>query len=219
MTGLLVVLALQSPVVDEGTLVVRDDTAEVAREAFRLVAGRVGTGIPGWTLTTTIRYDRVRPVVALAPILEVGRDSAPVGLQYDVSGREPVRILGQLGGGRFTVRVLSPGSERAREFPAARATVVLDDSVFALYTLVAWRAGPTPATLTAIVPRGLRRESLTVQDHGPEPTVLNRDPATLRHVTVTGGLNQLVHLWLGEGGRLMKVEIPSRRLTAERAGL
>jgi len=35
-------------------------------------------------------------------------------------------------------------------------------------------------------------------------------------VSVTGGANQLVHLWLDRAGRLLKVEIPSRHLTAER---
>lgn len=218
MTPLLLALALQGGVVDDGTLVARVDTLEVAREAFRLVAGRVGTGPAGWTLATTVRYDRVRPVVTLSPLLEVGGDTLPAALQYDVTdARGPVRILGQLGGGRFTVRFLSRSSERAREFPANGRTVVLDDSVFALYVFAAWHARPSPVSLTAIVPRGLRRETLRVEDHGAALTVLNRDPATLRHVTVSGGANQLVHLWLDSAGRLMKVEIPSRRLTAERA--
>jgi len=39
----------------------------------------------------------------------------------------------------------------------------------------------------------------------------------LRHITVTGGPNLVVHLWLDADTRLMKVEIPSRRLSAERA--
>lgn len=218
MTPLLLALALQGQVLDEGTLVVREDTVEVAREGFRLMAGRPGTGGAGWTLASATRYDRVRPVIGFAPLLEIGRDTLPVALQYDVQDpREPVRILGQLGGGRFTVRIVSRGSERAREFPANGRTVVLDDSVFALYALAAWRAGPEPVSVTAIVPRGLRRETLTIMDHGSEATILNRDPATLRHVTAAGGANQLVHLWLDAAGRLMKVEIPSRRLTAERA--
>lgn len=218
MTRLLLAIALQGQVLDEGTLVVRHDTAEVAREAFRLTAARPAAGDPRWILATTIRYDRVRPVIVFAPILEVGRDTLPAALQYDVADpREPVRILGQLGGGRFTVRFLARASERAREFPANGRTVVLDDSVFALYVFAAWRAGPVPVTVTVIVPRGLRREAVVVADHGITATAVNRDPATLRHITVTGGVNELVHLWLDAAGRLMKVEIPSRRLTVERA--
>ena len=58
-TGLLVLSLLQaagvgSPV-DEGVLVVRVDTLEVARESFRLRRGRLSRGEDGWTLATTIR--------------------------------------------------------------------------------------------------------------------------------------------------------------------
>ncbi|MBI1967887.1 MAG: hypothetical protein HYS40_07840 [Gemmatimonadetes bacterium] len=217
MIALLVALTLlQAP--DEGTFVVRQDTLEVARETFRLASGRLSSGGSGWTLATTVRYDRTRPVVVLSPLLEVALDSLPLTLQYDVADpREPVRILGQLGRGRFTVRVLARASERAREFPATGRTVVLDDSVFALYQIAAWLAGPEPVSVTAIVPRGARRELLTIQDLGIAETTLNRARATLRHVTVTGGANQQVDLWLAPDGRLFKVAVPARHVAAERA--
>jgi hypothetical protein len=214
---LLTLLVLQSPV-DEGTLVVREDTVEVAREAFRLMAVRTGAGVTRWTLATTIRYDRSRPVVVLDPIVELGPDSSPVSLEYTVADpREPLRILGQLTRGRFVVRLLGRRTERAREFPAPAPAAVVDDSVFALYLPVAWQGRPRAVTVTAVFPRAGRRELLTVQDLGVQATTLNRDPAALRHVTVTGGENRLVHLWLGADGRLAKVEVPSRRLVAERA--
>src|ERR1700704_872525 len=122
MTACLLALALLqgglgSPV-DEGVLVGRVDTLEVARESFRLTQGRLSRGEPGWTLATTIRYDRARPVIVLAPILEVNRDTMPATLQYDVADpRQPSRILGELGRGRFTVRLVAPATERARGFP------------------------------------------------------------------------------------------------------
>jgi len=222
-SALLLVLALQAPpagavpgrILQQGTLVVRHDTVEVAREHYRLVAGRAAPTGPGtgWTLTSTIRYDRQRPVVTLAPTLEIAPDTAPAALQYDVADpREPVRILGQLGGGRFTVRVLARQSERAREFAALGATLVLDDSVFAPYLVAAWRAGPEPTRVTAIYPRALRRETLTLEDHGRGSADSGR-----RHVTLTGGTAGPVHLWLDGAGRLVKVEIPSRRVVAERS--
>jgi hypothetical protein len=218
MNASLLVLALLQAPLDEGTFVVREDTLEVARESFRLMHGRLARGGVGWTLATTIRYDRTRPVVVLAPILDVSTDTLPATLQYDVADpRQPVRILGELGRGRFTVRFVARATERAREFPAGGRPVVLDDSVFALYLFAAWRAAGEPAQLTAIVPRGLRREAVEVQDRGMASTTLNHSAVTLRHVTVTGGPNQVVHLWLDTNARLMKVEIPSRRLSAERA--
>ncbi len=200
-----VLVVLQAPL-DSGVFIVRQDTVEIARESFRLLPARAG----GFTLTATTRYDRGRPVVGLAPLVEFTADSQFATLQYDVADpREPVRILGQLGRGRVTLRYLAHAVERAREFPAGAGTVVLDDSVFALYAAAAWRAGPAPATLTVIYPRGARRATLTIRDLGVE--------ASLRHVVLSGGADGPVHLWLGRDGRLLKVEIPARRVVAERA--
>jgi hypothetical protein len=208
-------VGLQAPL-DEGTLVVREDTAEIARETFRLTAARVGTSA-GWKLAVTTRYGRTRPVLVLDPIVEIGADSAPVSLEYTVADpREPVRILGQLSRGRFGVRLLGRRRERAREFPAPPPAVILDDSVFALYLPVGWRARPQPVAVTGIFPRAGRREVLAVQDLGPGTTIIGRDSVPLRHITVTGGANELVHLWLGANGRLLKVQVPTRRLTVER---
>jgi hypothetical protein len=218
--GLLFVALLQAgggTSIDEGVFVVREDTVEVARESFRLAHGRLSRGEAGWTLATTVRYDRARPVIVLSPILEVSGDTLPATLQYDVADpRQPSRILGELNRNRFTVRFVARSTERAREFPAGQRTTVLDDSVFALYLFAGWWASSTPVSLTAIVPRALRRDMIEVQDHGLASTTLNRDPATLRHVSVSGGANGIVHLWFDTAGRLMKVEIPSRRLSAER---
>src|SRR5437667_12292973 len=106
--------------VDEGVLVVRVDTLEVARESFRLNHGRLSRGEAGWTLATTIRYDRARPVVVLAPILEVNRATMPATLQYAVGDpRQPSRFLGGLGRGRFTVRSVARATARARGLPNA----------------------------------------------------------------------------------------------------
>ena len=97
-------LAWQGPI-DEGTLVIHADTAVIAHESFRLSSVRVGGGGTGWTLATTIRY--TRPVLVLAPILEVSGDSQPSGLEFDVADpRDPQRIRGTLSRGRFTARFL-----------------------------------------------------------------------------------------------------------------
>src|SRR2546426_7790857 len=125
MTACLLALALlqagAGTPMDEGVLVVRMDTLEVARESFRLTRGRLSRGDAGWTLATTIRYDRARPVVVLAPILEVNSDTMPATLQYDVADpRQPSRILGELGRGRFTVRLGPTAPERGRDFPTGR---------------------------------------------------------------------------------------------------
>jgi len=213
-------LALQAvPPRDEGTLVIRQDTAEIARETFRFSTARVGAGQTGWTLASTVRFERGRPTVVLDPILRIGPDSLPLSLEYNVADpREPLRILGRLTRGRFTVQLLGRRTERAREFPGTPPLVVLDDSVFALYLAAAWQARPEPRQINAVFPRSGRRELLTVQDRGVQAATPSRATPSLRHVTVTGGANEVVHVWLAPApdGRLFKVEIPSRRASAER---
>jgi hypothetical protein len=214
--GLLALALLQTPI-DQGTYVIHQDSVDVAHEGFRLTAGPLSGGNIGWALAATVRYDRVRPVLSLAPILEVGADSLPLTLQYDVADpRGPLRILAQLGRGRLTVRLIARSVEKAREFPANGNTVVLDDSVYALYVFAAWRARAEPTPINAIFPRALRREALTVTDQGPEAITVNHAGLTLRHVTVTGGVNGVVHLWLDPAGRMLRIDIPSRHVVVER---
>src|SRR5205085_1654905 len=136
----------------------------------------------GWTLATTIRYDRSRPVVVLDPIVELGPDSGTTTLEYTVADpRDPMRILGQFTRGRFVVRMLGRRTERAREFPAPPPAAVLDDSVFALYLPVAWLGRTRAAQVTAVFPRAGRRELLAGQDLAIEPTTPNRDRSKDRH--------------------------------------
>jgi hypothetical protein len=216
-TRLVLLLALAQGPREEGTLIVRRDTLEIARESYTLGQTRLSGGGAGWVLSATTRYDRDRPVVVLSPTLEIATDSVPVTLQFDVANpREPQRVLGQLGRNRFTVRTVSKNLERAREFPLRAPAVVLDDDVFALYQVVAWFARPAPVTLTAVVARAGRRETLTLADSGAQPVGMSRGTMTLRHLTLTGGTNQLVHLWFDPAGRLVRLTIPTRNLVAER---
>ncbi|HET7789586.1 MAG TPA: hypothetical protein VFK78_02230 [Gemmatimonadales bacterium] len=225
MIGFLLLLAAaptqaQAQAVDSGTFVVRRDTTEIARETFQLTRGGLTAGGTGWRLATVVRYGRPRPAVTLAPILEVADDTLPQTLQYDVAERDrSARILGQLGPGRFTVRVVARASERAREFPATGATVVLDDSVPSLYVFAAWLAGGAPRTVNAIVPRALRHDAIVIRDLGQGSERVGGAAATLRHVQVTGGPPGTVDLWLDREGRLVKVACAGTGITAERLPL
>jgi hypothetical protein len=207
----------QAPI-DEGTLVVRADTHEVARETFRFTERGLGASA-GWTLTASIRWSDSTRSLVIAPLIQLSADTEPARLQFEVSGGPtPLRILGQPGRGRFTIRFLSPKVERARELAVEPPMVILDDSVFAPFLIAARRVrgDAVPRVVSGLFVRAARRERLDITDRGPEPTSLNHDSVTLRHVVVSGPVSGVVHLWLATDGRLMKVEIPSRGLIAER---
>lgn len=201
---------------DEATLVVRVDTQEVARETFRLLSRRVSDSTSGWLLASRIRWENTPPIT-FAPALSVEPDTTPETLQYEVAANgASQRITGATGPGRYTLRYVAPGVERARELARGATTVIVDDSVFAPFLLAGWRATSAPRIVTAIYPRSARRVDLTITDLGMAETTLNRDPATLHHVLIDGGVDGPVHVWLSPEGRLMKVEVPARALRAER---
>lgn len=208
--------------IDEGVLVVRHDSQEVARETFHLSLRRPGDSTSGWLLDASARWTGPGGHVAvLSPVLELAPDSSPAALAYDVSADgKSERITGQPGPGRFTLRYLLPGVERSRELPGGPRIVIADDSVFSLFLVVAWhapRGADSGATqVTAILPRVAGRATLTLTDLGIAATTVNRDPAMLRHILIAGGPMGPVHVWLDRDGRLMKVEIPDRSLRAER---
>jgi hypothetical protein len=212
-------LLLQTPtgIIDQGVLVVRRDSQEIARETFRLLERRPGDPASGWLLDASARWAGPGFVTVLHPLVELTPDSAPVALAFDVTANgKSQRITGQPGPGRFTLRYVAPGLERAREVAAGPQIVVADDSVFSLYLFAAWQARSTPRSVTAIFARSAVRVTLTVTDQGVEATTLNRDPATLHHVLISGGPMGPVHVWLDTEGRLMKVEAPDQTLRAER---
>ncbi|HET7251085.1 MAG TPA: hypothetical protein VFI79_14630 [Gemmatimonadales bacterium] len=214
-------LLLQVPsaggVIDQGTFVIRADTQEVGRETFRVLERRVGDSTSGWLFDANARWTGTGKPTVFAPVIEIDGDSMTHALSFNVSGGPaPLRISGQPSRNRLTLRSVSPGVERARELPTDRTFVVIDDSVFTPWLLVAWRARPVTDSLTVVFPRTALRTRIAIRDLGAESTTLNRDQTTLRHVLITGSPQGPVHLWLGSGGRLMKVEVPDRNLTAER---
>ncbi len=216
---LLLLLQVPTPggVIDQGTFVIRADTQEMGRETFRVLERRVGDSTSGWLIDASARWPGTGRPAVYAPVIEIRRDSMTEALSFNVEGGPaPLRISGFPRPTRLTLRYVSPGIERARELPADSAFVFVDDSVFAPYLLVAWRARAAVESLTAVFPRIPLRRRVAVQDLGSETTMLNRDPATLRHVLITGGPAGPVHVWLAADGRIMKVEIPDRKITAER---
>lgn len=198
---------LQGPVVDAGTFLISRGGVVVGREEFTVRRGR-SSGPDGFTITATARYSVPR-AITLAPAVELGADSLPVQVQFDVTGETQARVYARVGQRRITVRVVRPSGEGAREFPAAGRTLVADDSVFALYAI-----RPAPGPLQVLTPRTGERSPAELVWLGTEHTTVQGVDHQLEHWVLRGADER--HLWYDEAGRLMRVEIPSLSLTAER---
>lgn len=197
----------QGPVLDSGSFVISRGGVVVGREEFTVRRGR-SSGPDGFTITATARYSVPR-VNTLAPVLELGADSLPVQLQFDVSGETQARVYARFGPRRITVRVVRPSGESARELPASGRTLVADDSVFALYAI-----RPAPGPLEVLMPRNGQRAPAELVSLGTERTTLQGVSRQLEHWVLRGADER--HLWYDETGRLMRVDLPSLSLSAER---
>jgi hypothetical protein len=213
---ILLVLALPQ-VADSGVLVIRQDSTLIARESFHTSPDPTSGG---WILDANVRYDRSRPVVQLAPIVQVGSDLGAVKVQFDAGDpAAPLHIIGQVGRHRFTLRYISRSDERARELPDPGRAVVVDDSVFSLFTPVAWLVRGGAGTVSAIFPRPGVAETWTVKDEGLVSTSSGAGGGAdtrLRLVSVQSPRLGNIRIWMDAAGRLAKVEIPRLHLSAER---
>ena len=216
MIPILMVLALPQ-VADSGILVIRQDSTLIARESFHTSPDPTSGG---WILDANVRYDRSRPVVQLAPIVQVGADLAAVKVQFDAGDPgSPLHIIGQVGRHRFTLRYVSRSDERARELPDPGRAVVVDDSVFSLFTPVAWLVRGGTGTVSAIFPRPGVAETWTVKDEGLVSTSRGGGGGAdtrLRLISVESPRLGSIRIWMDAAGRLAKVEIPRLHLSAER---
>lgn len=216
MIPILLVLALPQ-VADSGVLVIRQDSTLIARESFHTSPDPTSGG---WILDANVRYDRSRPVVQLAPIVQIGSDLAAVKVQFDAGDPgAPLHIIGQVGRHRFTLRYVSRSDERARELPDPGRAVVVDDSVFSLFTPVAWLVRGGAGTVSAIFPRPGVAETWTVRDEGLVSARSGGGEGAdtrLRLISAESPRLGTIRIWMDAAGRLAKVEIARLHLSAER---
>jgi hypothetical protein len=196
--------------VDEGSFSISHGGVEVGRERFTIRRGSPSAP-DGFTISTSASYSGTGPRVVLSPVVELGPDSLPRQMQFDVFGGGQRRIYLQFGPHRVTLRVVHPGGESARELPRASPEILVDDSVFALYALLP----RGPGRLAALAARTGDRSAAQLIDRGEQHTTLQGVGHTLRHIVLRVG-DQPRDLWFDAQGRLMRVDIPAAGLVAER---
>lgn len=201
----------QSSVIDSGAFVITRGAEVVGREEFAIRRGRTGSP-DGYTVSSTAVYPPRRGQVTLAPVVELGPDSLPAAVQFDVLGSGQRRVLVHFGTRRITIRVVRPNGEAARELPAGDRHLVVDDSVFALYTVL---PGRTEGELQLIAPRHERRSRARLIDRGTQRVNVGGVAQSLQHLRLESAEGAR-DLWFDADGRLVKVAAPSLGLVAER---
>jgi hypothetical protein len=124
----------------------------------------------------------------------------------------PNRLAASFGPRRITVRLASNGTEVAREYPGGAQTIVVAEHALSLYA-VAGGLAPGPVTIQGA--GSPSRRSGTLEDRGREP-LPQLDGSLARRVTLRAG-EEVIELWYDSAGRLVRIAIPAKDLTAERA--
>ena len=207
-------LAAQAGSGDQGTFQVLVGGRPVGTEEFTIqetgagenteiiATGRIALRLPTGTLE-------------LAPRLRTtGFQAQPVSYQVDVGGSSPQKIVGTLGNGRFSARIVTGSGEQLREYVAASGGVVLDEGVAHHYYFLARRL--RDGRVPVLVPRENRQVMATVSSRGEERVQIGGKTAQLFHIVVRPDGGEERHVWVDALSRVIKVEIPARDYAAVR---
>lgn len=207
-------LAAQTGAEDQGTFRVYVGGHPVGTEEFSI--RQTGTGASA-EIVATGRVSLVLPSgsLELAPRLRAsGLRADPVAYEVAVGGDSPLRIVGQLGSGRFSARIVSPAGEQMREYVASAGATILDEGIAHHYYLLArrTRSGSVPV----LIPRENRQVIATVEDLGEEQVEIAGATVSLYHLVVRPAGGEERHVWVDALSRVLKVEIPQRGYAAVR---
>lgn len=209
-------LGAQSGDTDAGTFRISVGGRPVGTEEFTI--RQSGSGTAAETVATgrvTLQLPEGR--LELTPRLRAsGLRADPVSYQVDIGGDAPRRIVGTIGGGRVSAKIVSGAGEQLREYVASSGAVVLDEGIAHHHYFLARRgAGRVPV----IVPRENRQVLATVTSRGEESTDINGAQVRLFRFVVQLASGEEHHVWTDALNRVVKVEIPQRSYLAVRTEL
>jgi hypothetical protein len=210
-------LAAQSGPADQGTFRVSVGGREVGTEQFTIAQTGSGSGAV-YLATGRVSLRLPTGSLELTPRLRAtGIGADPVNYEVDVGGDSPRRIVGNIGGGRVSAKIVTASGEQLREYVASSGAIVLDEGVAHHYYFLAQRghSGRVPV----IIPRESRQVVATVTSRGEESVQVGGASATLFHLVVQPQGGEEHHVWVDALNRVVKVEIPARGYSAVRTEL
>ena len=201
----------QVVVVDEGSFAISVNGARVGREDFRIRSTPTPNG-PQYVANATVTYNDRR----VFPMTETDAGGIPMKYVVEVKDGPSVRekFMGAIGRGRVSAHVQDSRGESAREFVVSQGALVIDDDVFHQYYFIALRklSGAVPV----VVPRRNTQVSMRVSSAGSEQLAIGGSTIDALRFSISDPSGADRELWTDAAGRVLKVTIPSRGITALR---
>jgi hypothetical protein len=207
----------QTGISDEGTFRVSLGGRTVGTEEFSIRQTGSGANVE-IVATGVVRLNLPTGSLELNSRLRAsGLRADPVAYEVAVGGDSPRRIIGTVGGGRFSARIVSPTGEQLREYVAASGAVVLDDGLAHHYYFLAQRvrSGRVPV----LIPRENRQVMATVTDHGEEAVNIGGTTLSLYRLSIQPEGGDERRVWVDSLNRVVRVEIPAAGYLAVRTAV
>jgi hypothetical protein len=210
-------LAAQAGAEDQGTFRITVNGRPAGTEEFSI--RQSGAGSSAEVIATgRIRLTLPTGSLELTPRLRAtGLSANPISYEVTIGGDSPRKIVGTVGSGRFSAKIVSPSGEQLREYVASSGALILDDDVAHHYYFLAQRlrSGAVPI----LIPRENRQVMATVANRGEEKLTIGGTAATVYHLVVTPANGGERHVWVDDLNRVIRVEIPERGYAAVRTEL
>jgi len=207
----------QSNAEDEGTFEILVNGRPVGTEEFTIRQTGVGS------TAEFIATGRVQVLLSSGSLdlssrlRAAGFQAEPVAYEAAIINEAPRRIIGSIGGGRFSAKIVTPSGEQLREYLAGEGATILDEGVAHHYYFLArkMRSGRVPI----LIPRENRQVMATVTDLGESEMNLRGATVSLYHLSVLPDGGDERQVWTDALGRVIRVEIPGRGYVAVRTEL
>jgi hypothetical protein len=209
--------AVAQTALDQGVFVIWHDSAEIGREEFAITATPGRQGRPGVLVVATDRYREREARSAL----ELTNDHIPISYQVDATlpGGATERLSGQLGRGRFAVRLVSQAGETVKEFAVNADVVVIDDDGFDQIYFLPRPVADAPKAVSVLRPREMRMIAGEVRSLGLDTVVVGARGVPAVHYALALPGSDAREFWFTPSGSLLKVAIPARSIIAVRSSL
>jgi hypothetical protein len=202
----------QVTVVDEGSFTISRSGTKIGRETFT-IRRTPGPGGDVYVANATVEFDTER----LSPALRADDSFAPLAYQLEVreGGEVRERLRAIVGRGRISAQVKTAKGESTKEYIVADGALVLDDNVFHQYYFLARRASGA-STVPVVIPQRNTQVVMRVSTQGNDAVSIGGRAISARLLVLTEPGGATRHIWVDDQGRVLKVALDARGITATR---